>query len=130
MTQLTIVPAAEPPPVETPRLHGPDRAPENRPVGRVSDPSANPLAHSSGRRPGSRGTLHEGLARELDVPVEAFFTDAARDADAPGTALDADASELLALVRHWLAIGDGQARRRVLSLARQEAERAGFRVCA
>jgi hypothetical protein len=68
----------------------------------------------------------ERLARELDLPVEAFFTEAAPDPDG----LDADAGELLALVRHWLAIGDGQARRRVLSLARQEAERSGLRVCA
>jgi hypothetical protein len=67
----------------------------------------------------------ERLARELDLPVEAFFTDAD-----PGAALDGEAGELLALVRHWLAIGDGQARRRVLSLARQEAERSSLRVCA
>lgn len=70
----------------------------------------------------------ERLARELDLPVETFLPAAAsRDAAQP---LDADASELLALVRHWLAIDDGQARRRVLSLARQEAERSGLRVCA
>lgn len=106
MSQLTIVTAAQPLPVDTARL-------------RVT-----------GRPPGSRSTLLEGLARELDLPVEAFFTDSTRAPDDPGAALDADAGELLALVRHWLAIGDGQARRRVLSLARQEAERSGLRACA
>ncbi len=68
----------------------------------------------------------ERLARELDLPVEAFSP----DAESPGAPPDPEAAELLALVRHWLAIDDGQARRRVLSLARQEAERAGLRVCA
>lgn len=68
----------------------------------------------------------ERLARELDLPVEAFFKDTTAGTDA----LDADAGEFLALVRHFLAIGDGQARRRVLSLARQEAERSRLRVCA
>ncbi|SDN42934.1 hypothetical protein SAMN05216360_108111 [Methylobacterium phyllostachyos] len=68
----------------------------------------------------------ERLARELDLPVEAFFTDATPDT----ASLDTDAGELLTLVRHWLAIDDGQARRRVLSLARQEAERSGLRACA
>jgi|GEM_PF-3048488 len=68
----------------------------------------------------------ERLARELDIPVEAFSP----GAESPGEPLDPDAGELLTLVRHWLAIDDGQARRRVLSLARQEAERSGLRVCA
>ncbi len=58
----------------------------------------------------------EQLARELNVPAETFL-------DEPP---DGDAGELFALVWHWLAIGDSQARRRVLSLARQEAERSGY----
>ena len=102
MTQFTLVASAQP-----------------LPAGRARKPAT---AHRSGRR----SALLERLARELDLPVEAFFTDAVPDPDA----LDAEAGELLALVRHWLAIGDGQARRRVLSLARQEAERSGLRVCA
>lgn len=59
-------------------------------------------------------------SRALNVPVETFL-------DEPP---DSDAGELFALVRHWLAIGDSQARRRVLSLARQEAERSGYSECA
>lgn len=53
------------------------------------------------------------LAHELDVPVEAFF----REPE------DSDAGDLLTLVRLWSAIPDNQGRRRVLSVARQEAER-------
>jgi hypothetical protein len=60
------------------------------------------------------------LARDLDIPPETFL-----DASSDGAA-----GELYALVRHWLAIGDGQGRRRVLSVARQEAERAGYSECA
>jgi hypothetical protein len=88
-------------------------------------PAGHARKRAAALRRGSRSATLERLARELDLPVEAFFTEAIPDA-----ALDADAGELLALVRHWLAIGDGQARRRVLSLARQEAERSGFRACA
>ncbi len=69
---------------------------------------------------GRQGALLEQLARELNVPAETFL-------DEPP---DGDAGELFALVRHWLAIGDSQARRRVLSLARQEAERSGYSECA
>ena len=107
MTQFTLVAPAQP-----------------LPAGHVRKPAA---AHRLGRR---SATL-ERLARELDRPVETFFTDAGANTESPGAeSLDADASELLALVRHWLAIDDGQARRRVLSLARQEAERSGFWACA
>lgn len=101
MTQFTLVAPAQPQPAGSTRKRT--------------------FAHRSG----SRSALLARLAGELDLPVEAFFTDAD-----PGAALDTEAGELLALVRHWLAIGDGQARRRVLSLARQEAERSGLRVCA
>ena len=93
-------------------------------------PAGHARKRASASRWGSRSATLERLARELDLPVEAFFTEAIPDAASPDAALDPDAGELLALVRHWLAIGDGQARRRVLSLARQEAERAGLRVCA
>ncbi len=102
MTLLTIVPPAQ-------RLPG----------GAVRRRSAGP-----------RDALLQRLARELDVPVERFFQEAPAAEIAPGEPSDGEAGELLALVRHWLAIGDGQARRRVLSLARQEAERAGDRACA
>ena len=98
MTQLTIV---------TPARPQPGRSARQRPLGR-------------------RSALLERLARELDLPVEAFLP----GAESPGAPPDPEAGELLALVRHWLAIEDGQARRRVLSLARQEAERAGLRACA
>jgi len=94
-------------------------------------PAGHAQKRAAARQRGSRSATLERLARELDLPVEAFFTDAVPDAKSPGAeSLDADAGELLALVRHWLAIDDGQARRRVLSLARQEAERSGFRACA
>ena len=62
----------------------------------------------------------ETLAGTLNVPAETFL-------DEPP---DGEAGELFALVRHWLAIGDGQGRRRVLSVARQEAERSGYSECA
>jgi hypothetical protein len=93
-------------------------------------PAGSARKHAIANRSGSRSTMLERLARELDLPAEAFFTEAASGAGSPDAALDADAGELLALVRHWLAIGDGQARRSVLSLARQEAERSGLRVWA
>lgn len=54
------------------------------------------------------------IADELNLPVEAFL-------DEP---LGSEAADILALVRFWSAIHDGQGRRRVLSVARQEAERA------
>jgi hypothetical protein len=78
-----------------------------------SSPAREPLT-------GRHGALLERLARELNVPAETFL-------DEPP---DGDAGELCALVRHWLAIGDSQGRRRVLSLARQEAERSGYSECA
>ncbi|MCJ2072884.1 hypothetical protein MKK75_29515 [Methylobacterium sp. J-030] len=115
MTQFTLVAPAQPLPAGSARKRG--------------------SAHRSANLPGSRSAMLERLARELDLPVEAFLTEADPDTDSPGAAPVAEAGDLLALelvalVRHWLAIGDGQARRRVLSLARQEAERSGLRVCA
>ncbi|WP_070999099.1 hypothetical protein [Methylobacterium sp. C1] len=52
------------------------------------------------------------LARELNVPVEAFLR-------APA---EGEAGDLLTLVRLWSSIPDTEGRRRVLSVARQEAE--------
>jgi hypothetical protein len=85
-------------------------------------PPAQPQPDRSARerRAGRHSALLVQLARMLDVPAETFL-------DTPP---DGEAGELCALVHHWLAIGDGQARRRVLSLARQEADRAGYRECA
>ena len=60
------------------------------------------------------------LAGALNVPAETFL----------GEPPEGDAGELFTLVRHWLAIEDSQGRRRVLSAARQEAERSGYRECA
>ena len=62
----------------------------------------------------------EALAGALNVPAETFL----------GEPPEGDAGELFTLVRHWLAIEDSQGRRRVLSAARQEAERSGYRECA
>ncbi len=56
------------------------------------------------------------LVRECDASAEAFLDELR----------EGDAGELLALVHHWLAIEDGQGRRRVLSLARQEAGRVRY----
>jgi transcriptional regulator with XRE-family HTH domain len=53
------------------------------------------------------------LARELNVPVETFLRVSA----------EGEAGDLLTLVRLWSAIPDTQRRRRVLSVARREAER-------
>ena len=72
------------------------------------------------RLAGRHGALLGQLAVALQVPAETFL-------DEPP---DGEAGELFALVRHWLAISDGQGRRRVLSLARQEAERSGYSECA
>jgi transcriptional regulator with XRE-family HTH domain len=60
------------------------------------------------------------LARALNVPAETFL----------GEPPEGVAGELFVLVRHWLAIEDSQGRRRVLSAARQEAERSGYKECA
>lgn len=67
----------------------------------ISDRSARTLA-----------TLKQ-LALELNVPVEAFL----------GAAAESEVEDLLTLVRLWSAIPDSQGRRRVLSVARQEAAR-------
>jgi hypothetical protein len=89
-------------------------------------PPAQPMPSRPASRPardrlgGRQAALLAQLARELNIPLETFL-------DEPP---DGDAGELFALVRHWLAIGDSQARRRVLSLARQEAERSGYSECA
>jgi hypothetical protein len=56
------------------------------------------------------------LADELKVPVAMFL----------GELPDSDANNALALMRFWLAIQDSQGRQRVLSVARQEAERGGY----
>jgi hypothetical protein len=53
-------------------------------------------------------TTLKRLADELSVPPETFSSDPS----------EGDALELLALVRHWLAIQDTPGRRRVLSTAR------------
>lgn len=53
------------------------------------------------------------LAHELNVPVEAFLR-------APA---EGEVGDILTLVRLWSAIPDTQGRRRVLSVARQEADR-------
>lgn len=57
------------------------------------------------------------LAHALGVPAEEFL----------GESPDSDASDLLALVQFWSEIEDNQGRRRVLSIARQEAERGGYK---
>lgn len=85
-------------------------------------PTAQPLPSQAApdQLVGRHGALLMRLARELSVPPETFLSEPP----------DGEAGELCALVRHWLAIGDSQARRRVLSLARQEAERSGYGACA
>ena len=60
------------------------------------------------------------LARALDVPVEELI----------GEPSDGDTSEFLALVQLWSEIEDSEGRRRVMSVARQEAERGGYKGCA
>jgi hypothetical protein len=60
------------------------------------------------------------LAGELNVPVEALLEEAT----------EGEAGELLALLSHWLAIKGSQGRRRVLSVARQEAGQSGYKECA
>lgn len=55
------------------------------------------------------------IARVLGIPVERFF--AAPPDEAGG--------DVLTLLWLWSAIEDGQARRRVINLARQEAQRSG-----
>ncbi|MGU3667561.1 hypothetical protein ACLBX9_25535 [Methylobacterium sp. A49B] len=86
-------------------------------------PPAQPLPSrpARDRLAGRHGVLLGQLAQALNRPAESFLEEPPPDGEA---------GELCALVRHWLAIGDGQARRRVLSLARQEAERSGYSECA
>ena len=62
----------------------------------------------------------ERIARALNVSVAEFLNE--RPAD--------EADDLLALVLLWSEIEDSQGRRRVLSTARQEAERGGYKGCA
>ncbi|MCJ2048348.1 hypothetical protein [Methylobacterium sp. J-070] len=112
MTLLTIVPPAQP------LLREPSTEGDIGPARGSPSRQASPAGRD--RLAGRHGALLEHLARALDMPAETFL-------DAPP---DGEAGELFALVRHWLAIGDGQARRRVLSLARQEAERSGYSACA
>lgn len=57
------------------------------------------------------------VAQALDVSVEELL----------GEPSDRAASDLLALVRFWSAINDSQGRQRVLSIARYEAERCGYK---
>ena len=85
-------------------------------------PPAQPQSSRPARErlDGRHGALLGKLAGALDVPVETFLDEAP----------DGEAGELFALVRHWLAIGDSQGRRRVLSAARQEVERSGYSECA
>lgn len=66
------------------------------------------------------GAAPERLAWALNVPAETFL----------GEPPEGVAGELFTLVRHGLAIEDGQGRRRVLSAARQDAGRSGDRDCA
>ncbi|MCJ2059626.1 hypothetical protein MKL09_24185 [Methylobacterium sp. J-048] len=60
------------------------------------------------------------LAHTLDVPVAEFF----------GEPANHEADDLLALVRLWSEIEGAQGRGRVLEIARQEAERGGYKGCA
>ncbi|MCJ2143886.1 hypothetical protein [Methylobacterium sp. E-066] len=60
------------------------------------------------------------LAHTLDVPVAELF----------GEPPVGEAGALLALVQFWSAIEDGEGRHRVLSVARREAERGGYKGCA
>jgi hypothetical protein len=55
------------------------------------------------------------LAQELKMPVEAFLSDQ----------FEGEVGDLLTFMRLWAAIEDSQGRRRVISVARQEAVRAG-----
>lgn len=53
------------------------------------------------------------ISETLGLPLETFYH------DAPG-----EAGELLTLMRLWSSIEDGQARKRILMVARSEFERA------
>lgn len=58
----------------------------------------------------------KAIAHALNVEPEALFD---------GT-LESETSEAATLMRLWLRIGDIQGRKRVLSVARHEAERSGY----
>lgn len=55
------------------------------------------------------------LAQELRLPVESFL----------GDQFDGDVGDLLTLISLWSSIQDSQGRFRVISVAREEAARAG-----
>jgi len=62
----------------------------------------------------------ERVARALDVPMAEFLGDRSGD----------EADDLFALLRLWSEIEDDQGRDRVLEIARQAAERGGYKGCA
>lgn len=66
-------------------------------------------------RPDQRLETLKRLAHELNLPVGVFLNDQ----------FEGEVSDLLTLMRLWVAIEDSQGRRRVISVARQEAARAG-----
>jgi hypothetical protein len=68
----------------------------------------DPDLHSS-----CRAAALKQIADVLNIPVEVLL----------GEPSGSEADDLLTLVGLWSAIQDGQGRRRVLSVARQEAER-------
>ena len=68
----------------------------------------------------SHASALERVARALNVPVSGFLSE--RPAD--------DADDVLALLRLWSEIKDDQGRNRVLEIARQAAERGGYKACA
>ena len=64
-----------------------------------------------------RAAVLKRLADELNVPVETFL-------NGPD---NSEIDDLATLVRLWLEIENPQGRRRVLSVARQEVDRATYR---
>lgn len=76
----------------------------------------NPLDPQADRH---ASALHR-LAGELRVPVEEFI----------GEPSDSDTGEFLVLVQFWSKIEASEGRQRVLNIARQEAERGGYKGCA
>lgn len=62
-----------------------------------------------------RAATLKQIADVLNIPAEVLL----------GEPSGSEADDLLTLVGFWSAIQDGQGRRRVLSVARQEAERDG-----
>lgn len=63
--------------------------------------------------PNAYNPLLDAIAAALGVPVEDFF------ANSTGS----ESENVLDLLRAWVAIGNAQGQRRVLSLAQHEAER-------